>query len=260
MSKRFVLDPNLSAMENLWNGCQKACYVILAKKRLRLTSEERDDLMATFTAEAVASFMTNKIRNHGYCHDVDFYANCYSCALSVSGSNRVIDKYLKDIKKRLNTTSTSMQVGLDEDSTVESLLEDTGRHPLEHDGLFPYNLSTARYKHETNEEALRRIWQDEDLEAEASGLAVDHNAVELHRKAILKNINDKYPKAEYLRRYRAKKRATDPEWYERDKARRREQYRAKARNCQAKELSSAVLPPCPDTQGNAAPPFVQDRT
>lgn len=216
--------------------------------------------MATFTAEAVASFMANKIRNHGYCHEVDFYANCYSCALSVSGNNRVIDKYLNDIKKRLNTTSTSLQVGMDEDSTIESLLEDTGKHPLEHDGLFPYNLATARYRNETNEDALRRVWMDDDLEAEASGLAVDHNEVELHRKEVLKRIKDKYPKAEYLRKWRARKRATDPEWYERDKARRREQYRAKARDRQAEVSSSAALPPCPDTQGNAVPPVLQDQT
>lgn len=248
-------------MENLWNGCRKACYVILAKKRLRLTSEERDELMVEFTASAVASFIVNKVRNHGYCHDVDFYANCYSCALSVSGNSRVIDRYLKDIKKRLNTTSTSMQVGMDDDSTVESLLEDTGRHPLEHDGLFPYNLATARYKNETNEEALRRIWQDDDLEAEASGLAVDHNEVEMHRKAVLKDIKDKYPKAEYYRQYRARKKVADPEWYERTKARRREYERAKARLArQAKESTSAAPQPCPDTQGNAVPPVVPDRT
>ncbi len=245
-------------MENLWNGCQKACHVILAKKRLRLTSEEREELMVAFTASAVASFMTNKIRNHGYCHDVDFYANCYSCALSVSGSHRVVDKYLNDIKKRLNTTSTSLQVGLDEEATVEAMLEDTGRHPLEHDGVFPYNLSTARYRNETNEEALRRVWQDEDLEAEASGLAVDHNAVELHRKAILKDIKDKYPNAEYLRQWRAKKMATDPEWHERMKAKRRADYQTKAR--QAKESTSAAPRPCPDTQGNVAPPVQQDQT
>lgn len=244
-------------MENLWNGCQKACHVILAKKRLRLTSEERNELIVAFTSEAVASFMANKIRNHGYSHDVDFYANCFSCALSVSGNHRVVDKYLKDIKKRLNTTSTSLQVGMDEDSTVESLLEDTGRHPLEHDGIFPYNLATARYRNETNEEALRRVWQDEDLEAEASGLAVDHNEVEMHRKAVLKDLKDKYPKAEYLRRWRAKKKASDPEWYERKKARQREQYRAKAR--QAKESTSVAHRPCPDTQGNAAPLAVPDQ-
>lgn len=120
------------------------------------------------------------------------------------------------------------------------MLEDTGRHPLEHDGIFPYNLATARYRNETNEEALRRVWQDEDLEAEASGLAVDHNAVELHRRAILKSIKDKYPKAEYYRQYRARQ-------------------RAKALGRQAGESTSAVPHPCPDTQGNAAPPVQQDQ-
>lgn len=260
MHKRFALDPNLSAMENLWNGCQKACYVILAKKRLRLTSEERDELMVAFTSEAVASFMANKIRNHGYCHDVDFYANCYSCALSVSGNHRVVDKYLNDIKKRLNTTSISLQVGMDEEATVEAMLEDTGHHPLEHDGIFPYNLTTSRQRNESQEDALRRVWQDEDMEAEASGLAVDHNEVELHRKAILKRLKDKYPKAEYLRRWRAKKRETDPEWYERVKARQRSYDRAKAQARQAGESTSAVPLPCPDTQDNAVPPVVSDQT
>lgn len=247
-------------MENLWNACQKACYVILAKKRLRLTSEERKELMVAFTASAVASFMANKIRNHGYCHDVDFYANAYSCALSVSGSHRVVDRYLNDIKKRLNTTSTSLQVGINEEATVEDMLEDTGHHPLEHDGIFPYNLASARRRNESQEDALRRVWLDEDMEAEASGLAVDHNEVELHRKEVLRRLKDKYPKAEYLRRWRAKKRETDPEWYERVKARQRGYDRAKAQDRQAKELTSAVPHPCPDTQGNAAPPVQQDQT
>lgn len=260
MHKRFVLDPNLSAMENLWNGCQKACYVILAKKRLRLTSEEREELIVAFTASAVASFMANKIRNHGYCHDVDFYANCYSCALSVSGDHRVIDRYLNDIKRRLNTTSMSLQVGMDEEATVEALLEDTGRHPLEHDGLFPYNLAPARRRNESQEDALRRVWQDQDMEAEASGLAVDHNEVELHRKAILNRLKDKYPKAEYMRKWRAKKRETDPEWHEQTKARQRKYYRAKAQARQAEELTSAAPHPCPDTRGNAVPPVQQDQT
>lgn len=260
MRKRFVLDPSLSAMENLWNGCQKACYVILAKKRLRLTSEEREELMVAFTSEAVASFMANKIRNHGYSHEVDFYANAYSSALSVSGNHRVVDKYLDDIKKRLNTTSTSLQVGINEEATVEDMLEDTGRHPLEHDGIFPYNLTSARKRDESREDALRRVWQDEDLEAEASGLAVDHNEVELHRKAILKRLKDKYPKAEYMRQWRARKMATDPEWHERTKARQREYDRAKAQARQATELTSAAPHPCPGTQGNAAPPVQQDQT
>ena len=204
MRKRFVLDPNLSAMENLWNACQKACYVILAKKRLRLTSEERNELMVAFTSEAVASFMANKIRNHSYSHEVDFYANAYSSALSVSGNHRVVDNYLNDIKRRLNTTSMSLQVGFNEEATVEDMLEDTGRHPLEHDGIFPYNITAARRRNESREDALRRVWQDEDLEAEASGLAVDHNEVELHRKAILKRLKDKYPKARQRKYYRAK--------------------------------------------------------
>ena len=260
MHKRFVLDPSLSAMENLWNACQKACYVILAKKRLRLTSEERNELMVAFTSEAVASFMANKIRNHGYSHEVDFYANAYSSALSVSGNHRVVDNYLNDIKRRLNTTSTSLQVGFNEEATVEDMLEDTGRHPLEHDGIFPYNLTAARRRNESQEDALRRVWQDEDLEAEASGLAVDHNEVELHRKAILKRLKDKYPKAEYMRKWRARKRETDPEWHERTKERQRKYDRAKAQARQAGESTSAAPHPCPDTQGNAVPPVQQDQT
>lgn len=260
MRKRFVLDPNLSAMENLWNACQKACHVILAKKRLRLTSEEREELVVAFTSEAVASFMANKIRNHGYCHDVDFYANAYSSALSVSGNHRVVDKYLNDIKKRLNTTSTSLQVGINEEATVEDMLEDTGRHPLEHDGLFPYNLTASRQRNESREDALRRVWLDEDMEAEASGLAVDHNEVELHRKEVLKRLKDKYPKAEHMRQWRARKRATDPEWHERTKARQREYDRAKALDRLAEESTSAVPLPCPGTQGNAVLPVQQDQT
>ena len=259
MHKRFVLDPNLSAMENLWNGCQKACYVILAKKRLRLTSEEREELMVAFTASAVASFMANKIRNHGYSHDVDFYANCYSCALSVSGNHRVVDKYLNDIKKRLNTTSTSLPVGVGDDSTVEDLLLDTGHHPLEHDGLFPYNLAPARRRNESQEDALRRVWQDEDLEAEASGLAVDHNEVELHRKAVMDKLKaQRSPKAEYFRNWRHKKEATDPEWAASRRKRARERERFK--RAQAEESTSAAPRPCPDTQGNAAPLVQQDQT
>lgn len=216
--------------------------------------------MVAFTSEAVASFMANKIRNHGYSYEVDFYANCYSSALSVSGNHRVVDKYLNDIKRRLNTTSMSLQVGMDEEATVESLLEDTGRHPLEHDGLFPYNITAARQRNESREAALRRVWLDEDMEAEASGLAVDHNEVELHRKAVLKRLKDKYPKAEYMRQWRAKKRETDPEWHERSKERQRKYYRAKAQDRPAEESTSAVPHPCPDTQGNAVPPAVPDQT
>jgi hypothetical protein len=148
---------------------------------------------------------------------------------------------------------------MDEEATVEALLEDTGRHPLEHDGVFPYNLAPARRRTETVEEALQRVWQDQDMEAEASGLAVDHNEVELHRKAVMDKLKaQRSPKAEYFRNWRHQKEATDPEWAASRRKRARERERFK--RAQAKGLSSAAPRPCPDIQGSVVPPVGQDQT
>lgn len=214
--KKFKLRAELSAMENLFEACNAAARYILSRKKLKLSKEEWAELLEAVTLEGVLEFLKSKIGRHTYNRDYDFFSNCYSSVWTVTGGKRVVDKYLTEIRNRLNTTSTSMIVGVGDDSTVEDLIADTGRHPLEHGGLAVYENMSGRFYDESREEALNRIWSDEDLENAEGGVIVDHDAQEQHRKAVLDRLRSTRSKSsEKVRNWRARQRVIDPEGYRR---------------------------------------------
>ena len=213
--KKFKLRPELSARENLWEACEASCRYILRHKKLRLSTEEWQELLVTMTAATVENFLWHKVHLHKYDRRFDFFSNCYSCAWSVSGGHRIVDKFLDEIRERLNTTSTSLPVGCDEDSTVESLLEDTGRHPLEHAGAAFYEKQSGRMLSESQEEALIRLWECEDSEAEEMGAIRDDAEIQQHRKDILDRLTSSLSyKAKYARSWRIRLKTENPLKYE----------------------------------------------
>jgi len=214
--KKFKLRAELSAMENLFEACNAAARYILSRKKLRLSKDEWAELLDIVTLDGVDQFLRIKIGQHTYNRNYDFFSNAYSAVYSVTGGNRAVYKYLEEIKHRLNSTSTSLVVGIGDDATVEDLIADTGRHPLEHGGAAMYEKLSGRYYCESREAALNRIWSDEDAENAEGGVIVDRVAIEQHRKAVLDRLHSmRSPKSETVRKWRARQRVEDPEGYKR---------------------------------------------
>ena len=214
--KKFRLRAELSAMENLFEACNAAARYILSHKKLRLSKDEWAELLDIVTLDGVDHFLRIKIGQHTYNRDYDFFSNAYSSVWCIAGGKHTVHKYLNEIRHRLNTTSTSMVVGMGDDATVEDLIADTGKHPLEHGGKAAYEKMSGRYYNESREAALNRIWADEDAENAEGGVIVDRVAIEQHRKAVLDKLHSmRTPKSEMVRKWRERQRVEDPEGYKR---------------------------------------------
>lgn len=214
--KKFKLRPELSAMENLFEACNAAARYILSHKKLRLSKDEWAELLDIVTLDGVDHFLRIKICQHTYNRKYDFFSNAYSAVWCIAGGKHTVYRYLEEIRHRLNSTSTSLSVGVGDDATVEDLIADTGRHPLEHGGAAMYEKLSGRYYNESREAALNRIWADEDAENAECGFIVDRVAIEQHRKAVLDKLHSmRTSKSEAIRKWRERQRIEDPEGYKR---------------------------------------------
>lgn len=99
---RWLINPNRSAMENLFDACRVATYAMRNKysSKLMLSREEWDDLCNEVILASVQQFMDSKIRRHTYCHEVSFYMNCASCVLSTWQFK--LKYFLKDVKEGMD--------------------------------------------------------------------------------------------------------------------------------------------------------------
>ena len=236
--KKFRLRAELSAMENLFEACNAAARYILSRKKLRLSKDEWAELLDIVTLDGVEMFLRVKIGQHTYNRKYDFFSNCYSVIWCITGGYHTVHKYLEEIRNRLNTTSTSLVVGIGDDSTVEDLIADTGRHPLEHGGAAHYEKLSGRAYNESREAALNRIWADEDAENAEGGVIVDRAAIEQHRKDVINRVRSlRTPKSELVRRWRERQRVEDPEGYKRYKE--QERRRSKERYARQKAEKEA---------------------
>ena len=236
--KKFRLRAELSAMENLFEACNAAARYILSRKKLKLSSDEWAELLDIVTLDGVSMFLRVKIGQHTYNRKYDFFSNCYSVIWCITGGYHTVYKYLEEIKHRLSTTSTSMPVGVGDDSTVEDLIADTGHHPLEHSQMAMYEKMSGRFYDESREAALNRIWSDEDAENEDAGIIVDRAAIEQHRKDVIERVRSmRTPKSELVRRWRERQRIEDPEGYKRYKE--QERRRSKERYARQKAEKEA---------------------
>ena len=185
MSKRFQLDPNETAMENLWRAADYATRYNLSRKRLRITDEEWKELQCRLALATVLYFL-DRLRRGKYDRSVPFFVNVLGCCRA---SSYTVTKFLGEIREKLNLTSTDMEVGnSDTPGTLGDFMPDTGIHPL-----FHRVASTARYAkeikaRESPEEALNRLWAEEDERLKASGTFVDWQEIQFHRKTILQSL------------------------------------------------------------------------
>ena len=119
--KKFELDPNRSARENLWEAARLATFLVMKRHRwYGLDEESRQDLFMEITMNGVVSFMYHKIRCKKYNHDYSFLQNVISSVWSASSAT-VSHYFLHVVGKRHVTTSLSSTVPGTE-FAVESVL------------------------------------------------------------------------------------------------------------------------------------------
>lgn len=158
------------------------------------------------TIATVENFLYHKIFLKKYDRRFDFWQNVFSCAYSISGGHRIIDKFLDNIKHKLNSTSLSMQIGYDPEDTVENMIADTGVHPLFHGRDSKYvHCVTGRRVGESASDALDRIWamDDEDMKADGTyhdWLEINAHRAEIRQKVLAKETEDKRRLSELRRR------------------------------------------------------------
>lgn len=158
------------------------------------------------TIATVENFLYHKIFLKKYDRRFDFWQNVFSSAYSISGGHRIIDKFLDNIKHKLNSTSLSMQIGYDAEDTVENMIADTGVHPLFHGRDSKYvHCVTGRHVGESASDALERIWASDNEEMKADGyyhdwLEINAHRSEIRKKVLAKETEDKRRLSELRRR------------------------------------------------------------
>lgn len=187
-NQKFLLDPNETAMENLFRAADYAVRYILSRKRIKLKSDEEwEELHNRCVYKGVSIFMSRYIGNHKYDRAFSFYQNVYSAVWSCV--TLVVTSFFDEIKDRLNSTDH-----------MENLPYDPDRHTLyqpETRKRAPSILTTAEretlgFDHVTAwnaEEALNYIWSCEDEAAEYDHKTIDTAANLEHRKSVLGRID-----------------------------------------------------------------------
>lgn len=100
MPKRWKINPDESAMWNLFDACRVAALYLRrqAIKKVNLSHDEWDEFYDEVLLKAVTHFLEYKIKRKTYCHEVSFFNNCFS---SVWGAfQTTLDSYLNNVVKR----------------------------------------------------------------------------------------------------------------------------------------------------------------
>lgn len=155
----FRIDPNLSAMENLWEAAHQAVVVVVCsgqrRRHLKFTKEEWDDLLFRATFETILCFMrkirkTGKVTMQPYDRSKSFFQNVYACAWSVSG--HCIEELIDEIRFKLNVKSidASSNPGMDKAPKIVETLDtkcylNYYRQTDKFKELRPYNKLTSQH-------------------------------------------------------------------------------------------------------------------
>lgn len=109
---RFMLDPNETAMENLWRAAFVATLVIGRSHAFwGLRFETRQELLERITLQTVLHFLDHKVRQHKYARvardgrALTFFDNVLSSAWSVSRWN--VDIFMNELTRRTTTDDIS---------------------------------------------------------------------------------------------------------------------------------------------------------
>lgn len=199
MSKRFQLDPNETANENLWRAAKVATVTLLRKFHIRSFIDDKYiDLFDELAMQTVVSFMHLKIQQRGYDRRFSFFENVYSCCWGCGVANN----YFKTEER--NKSLVSLSCESTDGVTLESTIADTEKHYLDMDASYtkvkdpkPLSNNALLYRAEDD---LKLLWELDDLESES-----DIDAVEIgeHRNGILRRLHAITDSKEFQKKKRA---------------------------------------------------------
>lgn len=188
-NRRWKIDPNKTAMENVYDAANTACRYILSKSKVQLKSnDERKELLDLCIYKGVEMFLDHYIHgekkfNRSFTFFQNVYGACYSC------SSHMVDFYLTSIKRRLSTTDKMETISYDQDC-----------HPLRTDSkhdkravltaIERQSLDCKRMSMVVAEDALKYIWACEDEANEFDHKTIDYAATHEHRAQVLKRVRD----------------------------------------------------------------------
>ena len=76
--KPYMLSPAKTPMENLWDCIDYCCRSILKRKKLLITSEERDEILADWEIRSFVRFK-NRVLSKEYDHNFALWQNVFYC-------------------------------------------------------------------------------------------------------------------------------------------------------------------------------------
>jgi hypothetical protein len=189
-NRRWKIDPNKTAMENVYDAANTACRYILSRSKVQLKSnEERRELLDLCIYKGVEIFLQHYIHgekkyNKKYTLFENIFSACWSC------TSYVIDYYLKEIRRRISTTDKMETISYDQDHHP---LRTDSKHDkravltaIERQSLFDCN----RVSMCVAEDALKYIWECEDEANEFDHKTIDYAATHEHRAQVLKRVRD----------------------------------------------------------------------
>lgn len=232
--RRFQLDPNLSASENLGLAIRYATPVVLSRYRLgNLDRDIIEEIYCEIRARAYTHFIVNKVLAHGYCRQtkdgkpLTFFDNVISSCWSVTGN--VMSMIKKRIEKRYRTISMEKaEFHYDKERKLWDVLPDADY--LENDTYpEPFNPLTRM---ENNRKrpgfSLRKLLEEyTDYEVDCILLGVkpitreqwiERNATDAEKDSLGRTG---MARREYIREYQRKRRAAARALKEQEKLRRK---------------------------------------
>lgn len=174
--KRFLLNPNESARENLWRAVQAACRVVCVRyKFYGLIGDSRRELLDEMELASYVHFMRIKVNAHGYRRVSDdgkklsFFDNVLSSVWATSSA--VVERY---IKKVVNTRANTLNIDAPmtnrkgEYELINTLSFDSRKYylPRVAENRQPYSKQTPRQRANT----IRAEYQEHLLDCEELGV------------------------------------------------------------------------------------------
>lgn len=102
MAKRWLIDANKTAMENLWDACRVAAVTVLSRFKItHYKHEEFHDVLEELVLAGLEHFMRKRIQNHEYDRSHTFFENVYSSVWS--NTNNVLRRHFKRLDRKIST-------------------------------------------------------------------------------------------------------------------------------------------------------------
>lgn len=168
-AKRFQLDPNQTAQENLWRAAEIAQRYLLKRMRFRVLPDQRRELYDAILLAGVENFILNKVLKHRYNYQYDFFSNVYSSMWGAS--SHVIKTFLKKVVTPRALSSSLDEPLAESGSTLQNLIKDCGDHRLYYDPQPSYKKKDpSTFNAWSRAQKYKEQYEDYRLECEHYGI------------------------------------------------------------------------------------------